>query len=85
MNLELLVQVGLELLSVFEGVKSVLEDSQDLMSPQLNDVLLAFVEVLICKVYSLEYLGDVSHVEDVVRLGWSWQEVLLDDVEEVDG
>lgn len=53
------------------------------MAPQLNDVLFALVKVLVGLVQALEHLGDVAHVEYVVRLGGGWQEVLLDHVEEI--
>jgi hypothetical protein len=55
------------------------------VSPKLDDVFSSFVEVLVCLVKSLEHFGDISHVEYVVTLGWSWQELLLYDIEDVDG
>lgn len=54
------------------------------MSPELHDLLFALIEILVSLVETLEDLGDISHVEDVVTLGWGRQEVLLDDVEKVD-
>jgi len=54
------------------------------MSPQLDDVFFTLIEVLVSLVQTLENLGHISHVENVVTLCWSWQELVLDDVEQVD-
>lgn len=85
LDFQLLVEVSLEDFSVLERVESVVEDSQDLVRPQLDNVLLAFIEVLVSHVYSLEHLRNVSHVEDVVTLCWGRQEVLLNGIEQIDG
>jgi hypothetical protein len=84
LKLQLLVEVQLKLIAILERVKAVVEDSEDFMSPELHDLLLALIEILVGLVETLEDLGDISHVEDVVTLGWGRQEVLLDDVEKVD-
>jgi hypothetical protein len=75
--------LSFKLLSVLKGVKTVLEHSKDLVTPELDDVLFAFVEVLVSLIHTLEHLRDISHVEDVVALGRSRKEVLLNDIEEV--
>jgi hypothetical protein len=52
------------------------------VTPQLNDVLLGVLVLLLSHVQALEDFRDVTHVEHVVRVGWSWQELLLNVVEE---
>jgi hypothetical protein len=74
----------LELLSVFKGVESVMEHTEHLMAPELDDVLFALIEILVGLIHALEYLRDVAHVKDVVGLGGGRQEVLLDIVEQID-
>jgi len=54
--LQLLIEEALELVSVIEGVESVLEHSKNLVRPELEDLLFVFIEVLVCLVESLEYL-----------------------------
>jgi hypothetical protein len=61
------------------------ENTKDLVRPQLNNLLFTFVEVLICLIESLEHLGDITHVEYVVTLCRSRQEVQLNDIEQVNG
>ena len=53
------------------------------MSPELNNLLLALIEVLISLIKTLENLRDISHVENVMTLGGGWEEILLDNVEQV--
>jgi NTP pyrophosphatase (non-canonical NTP hydrolase) len=52
----LFIEEVLELVSVIEGVESVLEHSKNLVRPELEDLLFVFIEVLVCLVESLEYL-----------------------------
>ena len=74
-----------EFVSIVIGVESILEDSHDLMSPEFDDVVFALVEVFVSLVKALENFGDISHVEDVVTLCRGWQELGLNNVEQVDG
>ena len=53
--LQLLLEVALELFSIAVGDKTIMEDAQNLVCPELNDVLLVFVEVLVGQVNSLEH------------------------------
>jgi hypothetical protein len=54
------------------------------MNPELDNVLLTFIESIVSQVYSLEYFGHISHIEDIVRFGWSWQELFLNQEEKTD-
>jgi hypothetical protein len=83
LKLKLFIQVVLELIAILERIETIIEDSEDFVSPELYDLFLALIEVLICLVKSLEDLRDISHVEDVVALSWCRKEILLDDIEKV--
>jgi len=55
-GVELFIQVSLELISIIERVKSILENSEDLMGPELENLLFSFVEVLVSLIQTLEHL-----------------------------
>ena len=55
-GVELFIQVSLELVSIIERVKSILENSEDLMGPELENLLFSFVEVLVSLIQTLEHL-----------------------------
>jgi len=55
------------------------------MTPKLYDMLLALVEVLICLIHTLEDLGNITHVKNVMTLRRGWQEVLLNHVKQING
>ena len=61
-----------------------MEDTEDLVTPKFDDVFFGVLVSLLGHVEALEDLTDISHVEDVVRLGRSRQELLRDAVEELD-
>jgi hypothetical protein len=56
LKLQLLVEVKLKLIAILERVKAVVEDSEDFMSPELHDLLLALIEILVGLVETLEDL-----------------------------
>ena len=80
---ELFIKKLLEFLLILFVDQTIIEYSEDFMAPQLDNLLLLFVEVLVCHVQSLEHLGDITHVEDVVTLCGSWEELVLRLIEEV--
>jgi len=83
--LQLFIQVCLELITILEGVKSVVEDTKDLVGPELNDLFFSLIEVLVGLIDALEHFRNITHVEHIVTLGRSRQEVQLDDIEQVNG
>ena len=80
---ELFVEKTLELLLIFFVDETIIEDSKDFVAPELDDLLLRFVEVLVGHVQSLEHLGDITHVKAVMTLGRCGKELILRLVEEV--
>ena len=74
-RLELIVDHLFEFLAVFLADKSVVEDSQDLVAPKLDDLLLALVDERGGEEETLEHLRDVTHVVDVVCLLGRGQEI----------
>jgi hypothetical protein len=56
LKLKLFIQVVLELIAILERIETIIEDSEDFVSPELYDLFLALIEVLICLVKSLEDL-----------------------------
>jgi len=83
-SFELLVKNTLELVSVSKRVQSVREYSHYFMCPEFEDVLFSLIEILIGLINSLEYFGNISHIEDIVTFGGGWQEILLNCIEEID-
>lgn len=55
-GIELFIQESFEFVSIIERVKSILENSEDLMGPKLENMLLSFVEILVSLVKTLEHL-----------------------------
>ena len=73
-----------ELLAIREANQSIVEDSQALVRPELDELVLALVVVFVGEEESLEDLGDVAHVVDVMSLFRRGQEILHALVEDVD-
>lgn len=54
------------------------------MTPKLNHVFFGVLVCLLGHVESLENFRDITHVEHVVRVSWSGQELILHGLEELD-
>jgi hypothetical protein len=52
-----------------------MEYSQNLMTPKLDDMLFSFIVCRTGLIETLEHFGCISHVEDVMTLGWGWEEL----------
>lgn len=61
-----------------------MEHSQTLMHPQPIHCDFGVAVELIEDIYSLNDLTDVTHIEDIVRFGWSRQEILRNCLVKVD-
>jgi hypothetical protein len=85
LRLKLIIHQLLELVLILDIDESVSEDTEHLVTPELDYLLLLLVEELVSQIQSLEDLGDVSHVELVMGLGWGGEELILHNVEQVDG
>lgn len=85
LRLKLIIQKLLELGLILDINESVGKDTKDLVTPELDDLLLLLIQVLVSQIQSLEDLGDVSHIELVMWLGWGGEELILHNVEQVDG
>ena len=83
-RLELIVDHLFELLAILKANQSIVEDSQALVRPELDELVLALVVVFVCEEESLEDLGDVTHIVDVMSLFRCGQEILHALVEDVD-
>ena len=62
-----------------------MEHSEYLVGPKFDHLFFAFVVIFFGFIHSLENLTDVSHIENIVRFGRSWQEVIRNLVVNVDG
>lgn len=82
---KLLVEHGFELLLILGGNETIVEDTQDLVAPKFDQVLLGVLICLLSHVQALEHLRDITHVEHVVSVGGRWQELLLHSVVHIDG
>lgn len=56
LSFKLVIDHLLELFTIFEADKSVVEHSEDFVAPQFDDLLLRFVVVLVSQEKSLEHL-----------------------------
>jgi len=83
--LELVIDQCLEQLLVLLRDKSIMEHTHNFVTPKFDDLFLAFIEFLACLVNTLEDLGDITHVENVVSLCWGRQEVLSNLVVKLNG
>lgn len=68
---ELLVKDSFELVLIFDRDQTIMEDTKDLVAPKFDDVFFGVLICLLSHVEALEDLTDISHVEDIVRLGRS--------------
>ena len=91
-HLEMLLQRIIENLPQLRAVvidqvlsQTILEHTLDLVTPELDNLLLAVVEILVCLEQSLEHLADVTHVELVVTELGRGQESTLCFIEDLDG
>lgn len=84
LSFKLVIDHLLELFTIFEADESIVEDSEDLVTPQFDDLLFRFVVVLVSQEKSLEHLGDITHVVDVMCLRRCGQEISHALVEDVD-
>jgi len=78
---QLVVDVFLEHVFVCVVIKSITEDTKQLVNPEFYDILLAFIEPVVSQVNSLENLGHISHIENVMRLSRSRQKLFLNQEE----
>lgn len=62
-----------------------MEHSEYLVGPKFDHLFFAFVVIFFGFIHSLENLTDVSHIENIVIFGRSWQEVIRNLVVNVDG
>jgi len=76
MLLELLIQNRFEFILVFNSDQTIVENTKYLMTPKFDDLLLALIEILLCKIHALEDFTNISHVKYVVRFCRSWKEIL---------
>ena len=84
LRLALVVDHLLELVTIFEANESIAEHSKDFMTPEFDDLFLAFVIISIGKEKALEDLRDVPHVVNVMSLLRCGQEILHALIEDVD-
>lgn len=56
--------------------KTISEHSESLVDPQMNQASLVLKVLEADHEDSLDHLGEISEVEGVMALGWSWQEVV---------
>lgn len=62
-----------------------MENSQNLVAPELDKMVLGVLVGLLRVVQTLEHLRDISHIEEVVGVGRRGQELLLNLVEQLNG
>lgn len=84
LSFKLVIDHFLELITILEIDQSIMEDSENLVAPQFDDLLLRLIVVLVRKEKSLEDLRDVTHVVDVMRFLRSGEEIVHALVEDVD-
>jgi hypothetical protein len=68
---------------VLDRDKTIVEDSKDLVTPKFDEVFFGVLVCLLGHVEALEDFADISHVENIVRLGRSRKELLRHGVEEL--
>jgi hypothetical protein len=82
--LELFVQECLKFVLIVGRDHTIVEDSQDLVAPKLDQVLFGVLVGFLGLVKTSEHFADVSHVEHVVGALGRGQELLRNVVEELD-
>ena len=80
---ELFVEHGLNESLITLVNKSIVEDTEDLVAPEFDDLFLALIEVFFDHVHALENLANIAHVENVMGLSGSGEEVLTQLVEQL--
>mmetsp|Transcript_47924 Transcript_47924/g.133604 ORF Transcript_47924/g.133604 Transcript_47924/m.133604 type:complete len:407 (+) Transcript_47924:768-1988(+) len=73
-----------EVLAIRLGNEAVVENSQTLVGPEADELLLIFDEIRAPLRDALEDLGKVAQIKRVVGLHWGWQEILGDRLVHVD-
>ena len=84
LRLALVIDHLLELLTILEANESIMEHSEDLMTPKFDNLFFALVIILVSEEKTLEDLRDVAHVVNVMSLFRCGQEILHALIEDVD-